>query len=141
MSFGQLYNYCQTLGVPVSRANIKAKACELTNTNSVKLFRDGLDAEAVRGFYISARNTSHPFVRQSQSSTVIVVARSLNECWERFVVVKELMHLFDDPLQSLGTPDEFEQLLAEFSGGGLLSFPNCPKVGASSRPKTSASCS
>jgi hypothetical protein len=42
---------------------------------------------------------------------LIVLARDLNYCWERFVFTKELMHLFDTDEEMTKTPDQFENLL------------------------------
>lgn len=117
MSFQKLYDHCQTLAAPISRADIKKKTCELTGHTSVRLYRDGLNVDDVRGYFVSPKNMSHPFVHQNNGNPFIVIARDLNPCWARFVVVKELMHLFDPPLYSLGCGEEFEALLAEFASG------------------------
>ena len=79
------------------------------------MMRTTLDAAICRGFYLSARNTEHQFVRQL-GSHVIVVARGLENYWERFVFVKEAMHLFDDPTEATDSGEDFDQQLAELMG-------------------------
>ncbi|MFN0042447.1 MAG: hypothetical protein ACKVSF_04440, partial [Alphaproteobacteria bacterium] len=68
------------------------------------------------GFYLSARNNEHSLVRQF-GGHLIVVARELNYCWDRFVYVKEMMHVFDDPTQALDSGDRLERLLEEIWSG------------------------
>jgi hypothetical protein len=113
MSYRELYEFCQALTVPVSRNEIKAKVLALTRCDRVRVFRSTLDVNLVCGYYLSARNNNHRFVQQA-GCCVIVVARDLNYCWERFVTLKELMHLFDDPLESTNSPIELEAVLADF---------------------------
>ncbi len=73
----------------------------------------GLDTQVVRGYFLSAGNTDHPFVKQN-GYNVIVLARGLNDCWERFVNVKEAMHLLDPAEAATNSPEELEKLLNEF---------------------------
>jgi hypothetical protein len=72
--------------------------------------------------YLSAQNTSAKFVQQV-GSRVIVTARGLNYCWERFVFTKELMHAFDDPIQATDTGEVFDNQLQEITrpAGGRVS--------------------
>jgi hypothetical protein len=44
-------------------------------------------------------------------SSVVVVARGLNRCWERFVYVKELMHVFDGVDEATDSGEKFESML------------------------------
>lgn len=74
-----------------------------------------MDVNVCRGFYLSANNKEHPIVKQF-GTDVIVLARSLNECWTRFVFIKELMHLFDKPQEATDTGAAFETLLGELTG-------------------------
>jgi hypothetical protein len=41
--------------------------------------------------------------------------QALPKVWQRFVFLKELMHVFDDPDEATDTGDAFERLLAEFT--------------------------
>lgn len=116
MSYAQLYEYCQTLDVPVSRRNIIPKVCELARRpNPPRIMASGLDPAIVAGFIIWPGVSAHPFARFGRGEPVIIVSRSLNYCWQRFVVVKELMHYFDKPLEMVSSADDFESLISEFS--------------------------
>ena len=50
----------------------------------------------------------------SGGAPVVITARKLNYCWERFIQVKEAMHLFDCEHQKVGTSELFSSLLNEF---------------------------
>ncbi len=86
----------------------------LTGKNQVKHIRTDLDVDVCRGFFLSAKNGDARLVQQV-GGTVIATARGLNDCWERFVFVKELMHLFEDPDKATDTGTKFDTLLNEFA--------------------------
>ena len=110
--FGELYTYCQTLKPKISRRDITQKVTDLTG-QKVKAIKSGLDVEKCRGFFISLTNKESRLVQQF-GTNIIVIARSLNYCWERFVYTKELMHLFDAENEQTSDATKFEQLLTEF---------------------------
>lgn len=112
-SFRTLYEYCQTLEPKIKRKQILDKVLEITGVETVKPVVTTLDTTKVRGFFISVNNKEHPLVRQL-GCNVIVIARGLNKCWDRFVFVKELMHLFDSEEEMTASDLLFEQLLTEF---------------------------
>jgi hypothetical protein len=117
MPYSDLYEYCQTLAPRIPRNIIKAKVLNLTGINKVPHVRTTLDINSTRGFFLNARNTKHRLVQQL-GSHVIVTARGLEEIdinEERFIVLKETMHLFDLPSAATDSGDKFEQLLDEFS--------------------------
>jgi len=103
MPYKDLYEYCQTLTPKISRNTIKNKALELSGVPSVRIVKTGLDTTICRGFYLSAKNNNHRLVQQLGSHVIVLARDGLNYCWERFVVVKELMHLFDDPISATDT--------------------------------------
>lgn len=114
----ELYKYCQSLSPKVKRNAIIDKIKELSNENLIAM-KTSLDTTVVRGYFLSASNVEHPFVKKN-GRNVVVLARDLNECWERFVNVKEAMHLLDSPDAFTDDEDKFELLLNEFvspSGG------------------------
>jgi hypothetical protein len=117
MSYSDLYSFCQSLTPHAPRKVIYEKVLALTGANRVRHFKTSLDTSVCRGFYLSARNLNHPFVTQA-GGRVVVTARTLNRCWERFVYIKELMHLFDDPDSATDTGAAFDELLGEFTGPG-----------------------
>ncbi|WP_133248033.1 hypothetical protein [Comamonas sp. JNW] len=110
--FKELYDYCQTLSPKVKRNSVIDKIKELTN-QKVRCVKTTLDTEIVRGYFLSAANTEHSLVRE-HGFNVIVLARGLNDCWERFVNVKEAMHLLDSAEELTDTKDKFEQLLIDW---------------------------
>lgn len=111
--FKELYEYCQSLQIPISRKDIQPKTLAITNANKVSAVKSTLDTEIVRGYFLSASNTEVRLVQQF-GCNIIVVARSLNYCWERFVFTKELMHLFDLDDEKTSNSDELETLLSNF---------------------------
>lgn len=77
-----------------------------------------LDPSICRGLYISL-SSSHPYARQF-GCDVVVVSRQLaenNYCWDRYITVKEMMHIFDGVAEACDTGEKFDALLAEFSMG------------------------
>lgn len=118
MSYKELYDYCQTLTPKISREQIKKKVLEITGS-SIRIMKTTLDTEICRGYYLSGKNVEHPIVKQF-GSNVIVMARGLNNCWERFVYVKELMHLFDEPEEFTSSSVEFDRLLTDLQSLGTM---------------------
>lgn len=116
MSYRELYHYCQNLKTPISRRDLIAKVCHLTGKVKPRVIHHGLNPEIVRGFFIVAENSEHPFARWAYApgGGIIVVAREMTYCWHRLVVVKELMHLFDEPLELVGEAEIFQTLVSEF---------------------------
>lgn len=119
MSYAELYRLCQSRTPPISRNFVRDKTIELTGIDGLSVMKSGLDTAITRGFYLSARNTDNRFVQQ-HGKHVIVLARGMTKEWERFVCIKEVMHVFDDPLEATDTGGQFEQLLSEFMGAGEM---------------------
>jgi hypothetical protein len=111
--FKDLYGYCQTLTPKISRVSILNKVLELTGKKQVRAVKQSLDVSVCRGMFLSASNEHHKIVQQL-GCDIIVLARGQKYCWERFVYVKELMHVFDDDLETLKSPSDLETLLTEF---------------------------
>ena len=110
MGYSDLYDFCRGLSPKIKRNLVRDKVVEIEGIQGVRAIRTSLDTASCRGFYLSPRNTSHPFVKD-HGCNVIVLARGLEPRHERFIYVKELMHVFDDPLESTDTPDLFENML------------------------------
>ena len=117
MSYKQVYAQIQGRSIHVPRNFVRDVILAVTGIQSVRVFRTTLDPTKCRGFYVPARNTNHPFVKQA-GTNVIVLSRSLNRCWERFVFVKELMHILDSPADATDTGDAFELALTQLTGPG-----------------------
>lgn len=111
--FKELYDHCQTLTPKIKRNQVINKIKELTG-KPVKTMMTTLDISVLRGYFLSATNTDNWIVQQ-HCSNVIVLARGLNDCWERFVNIKEAMHLLDDDGDLTESKEQFEGLLNEFA--------------------------
>ena len=105
----------------ISRRDITRKTLELTNTK-VKAVKSGLDITKCRGYFLAMTNTEARLVQQF-GCNVIVIARDLNYCWQRFVYTKELMHLFDIEDEQTTSTESFEKLLTEFGQPALERSP------------------
>lgn len=119
MSYRQLYDFCQTQNPHIKRNLIRDKVREITGVTSISTVKTSMDTTLCRGFYLSANNTEHRLVQQC-GGHVIVLARDLNRCWQRFVFTKELMHIFDDDSEKTNTPDSFEKVLVELTAYGAV---------------------
>ena len=108
----ELYEFCQNLSPKVKRNEIINKIKELSGKSLIAM-KTTLDTDVMLGYFLSASNTEHAFVRNN-GKNIVVLARDLNDCWERFVNVKEAMHLFDSDEALTDSDDKFELLLTEF---------------------------
>jgi len=117
MSFADLYHYCQGLEPKIDRNDIRAHAVDFAGNGPVRTMKTTMDPALCRGFYLSARNSHHRFVQQHGTNVIVLPREGLNYCWERFIFVKELMHLFDNPDQAADTGNKFEQMLTEILPG------------------------
>lgn len=113
VQYRQLYDFCQTLNPKVSRKVIVPKIVQITGTTKVRTIMTNIDTKVSRGYFLSCKNVDHQFVR-TLGHDVIVLARGMNKCWERFVNTKELMHLFDDNAEKTDSPEKFVELLSDF---------------------------
>jgi hypothetical protein len=121
MKHGQfkiIHDYCQTLTPKIGRNQIIRKIKEVTGEQKLRTIKVPLETSVTRGYFLSSSNTEHPFVK-ANGFHVIVLARGLNECWERFVNVKEAMHLLDDDGELTDSTEKFERLLADFASPSL----------------------
>ncbi len=118
MSFQQLHAFCQAQTTPISKNTLRDKVIELTGIPGIRHFKTDMNPAHCRGFYVSAQNKDHQFVKQC-GCDVIVTARSLNTPEEpfneRFVYVKELMHTFDNKGEKITTPEVFEQVIDDLT--------------------------
>lgn len=110
MSFRELYEYAQTLTVPIQEADLRRKLRELTAI-PVRIISMEMNTDYMLGKYISHRNEDNLYYKSPPGTSIILLSESLSPDWARIVQIKELMHLFDDPPQHTNTAEEFEQLL------------------------------
>jgi hypothetical protein len=114
MTYVELYARCQSLPVAISRKTVRDMVRELTGRQGGRQVWSGrLDPAICRGLYLSSRNPDSILVRQFNGD-VVVVSRGLDPLLDRFIYVKELMHMFDDPEEAVDSGDKFEDLLNEF---------------------------
>jgi hypothetical protein len=113
MSYGALYAYCQTLRPPVDVNAIADHAATLAKLpRRPQLFRSGtMKSGALRGAFVKPGQTEHYLAKHCNGNPIVVIARDLNYCWSRFVYVKEVMHVFDESLTTVGTSVEFAALV------------------------------
>lgn len=117
MSYSELYEYCQTLSPRIPRNIIRNKVLSLTGVERIAHVRTTMDTVKTRGFYLSASNRDNRLVQQC-GTHVIVTARGLDEIdvnEERFIYLKELMHLFDGSDVATDSGEKFEIQLTEFA--------------------------
>lgn len=111
--FIKLHDHCQTLAPKVNRNDIIGSIKDLTG-EKIQVVKTDLDTSVIRGYFLSADNVDHPFVKKT-GRNVIVLSRDLNDCWSRFVNVKEAMHLLDDDKDLSDTAAKFERLVSDLS--------------------------
>lgn len=112
--FRVLYDYCQTLTPKIKRNDICKKVIEVAGKGNFRVMKTDLDTSIIRGYFLSASNQENAFVKQ-HGCNVVVLARGLNDCWERFVQVKEVLHLLDDESELTDSKDKFGNLLSELA--------------------------
>ncbi len=120
MSYAELYKYCQELSVPISRRDVVPRVVLLAKRPRKPFILARTMDPAILSGYIwfppaQGGDPSHPYLRWGKGEPVIAYSRSLNYCWTRFVIIKELMHYFDQPLERVTTSEELGALLSEFS--------------------------
>lgn len=111
--FSELYKYCQTLTPKVSKKSIRDKVKEITGEFPI-LIKTSLDTSTSRGFFVSADNNESKYHQMIGGRNAIIIARGMNDCWERFVYTKELMHVFDKQSEYVGSSEELKNVLNGF---------------------------
>lgn len=117
MCYRDLYDFAQAQKPPLELAGVRTKIQELAPNARVTTVELDVSKEVFFGFYLSHRNEDtayYPSVRPG--SAIIALSAHLDPEWKKFVELKELMHVFDDPLQATSTAKEFEELLAGLCG-------------------------
>lgn len=119
MSYKKLYEYSQTLTVPISSNDIKKKVEELCGARVTRA-RTTMNPAHLQGFFLAANNQEHRLVQQMGGACVIVTPRGCDHDLERFIFVKELMHLFDTVLEHTNTGADLEDVLLGFCERGAF---------------------
>ncbi|MCP2154937.1 UNVERIFIED_ORG: hypothetical protein J2S29_001271 [Rhizobium sp. SLBN-170] len=120
MSFREFYEARQALPDYINRNVIRDRILGITGIPKISIAIIDVDIEVCRGIYLSPKNPEHALVKQ-HGNHVIGVARGNNRCWQRFIAIKEMMHMFADPETALDQPAQLEILLEEFSNQQTIS--------------------
>ena len=115
-SYRDLYKCFENTEPHIRRNDVQDAVADITGTPKVRPIVATLDTTICRGFYLSPK-TDHRLTAQF-GGHIIVLARDLNRCWTRFVLIKELMHLFDGDAEATDTGEKFESILNEINGPG-----------------------
>lgn len=123
MSYKKLYDFAQTEEAfgqgkrYISRKILREKAIKLAGIEDIKQVSTGADLGVARGFWLTPTNKEHSLVRQL-GCHIVVTERGLNDCWSRFVFIKEMTHLFDSDEERTSSAEQFDNLLGEFACQG-----------------------
>ena len=115
MSFRQLYDFVQTKNtLPIDLAELGSEIGRIIRPygRGVSIRTVDFNPKISRGFYLSSRNEDTVMYKGVPlGNAVVVLSEGLNYCWTRYVQLKELMHIFDDPLDSTNSDNDLETLL------------------------------
>jgi len=111
--FRDLYSYIQTLTPKIKRNVIRDKITALTG-QKLRVMMFALDLNILRGFFLSVHDADNPFVKQN-GCNIIGLVKGQDSSWERFVQVKEMMHVFDSEKERTGNSADFEALLGSLT--------------------------
>ncbi len=107
MTFSTLYDRVQEKEPKISTRWLRDQVIDITPITSVKeQWTSLLDGESIRGFYIEG--PLEPPVPLGANESLIVLKRSLDKEWRRFVYTKELMHTFDTEEEKTDTEEKFD---------------------------------
>lgn len=112
MSYIDLYRVFAEKELYIRQNDVRESVLSLSGISQVRYLMSQLDISVCRGMYLSPRNMDHQFSKQF-GGHIIVIARGLNKCWQRFVFVKELMHMLDGVSEHTDKGDIFERMLFE----------------------------
>jgi hypothetical protein len=114
MSFSLLYDAVQQHEGRLSTKWLRDEALAVSRITLIKEQWTGvLDTASMRSFYIEG--PLGPPVPLEENQALIVLARSLDRKWRRFLYVKELMHIFDTLDELTDTPEKLDALLERFT--------------------------
>lgn len=122
MSYAKLYDAAQGLQGKISTRWLRDEAIGLSSITKIKEQWTGvLDESSIRGFFVEG--PLEPPVPLEENEALIVLARSLNKHWRRFVYTKELMHVFDEPDEKANTPEKFDAQAEKFGDPSAQTSP------------------
>jgi hypothetical protein len=120
MPFADLYDAVQTLDGRISTSWIRAKCIEFSPINSVKeIWSSVFNDEYLRGCYVEGP-MDQP-VAIPPDGCLIILSRAMclekpyGDHWRRFVLTKELMHVFDEADEKASCSNTLEDQVQGFS--------------------------
>lgn len=114
MNYSDLYAEFRGVSEYVSRTAYKDAVLRICGLNTIRHFRMAMDKNVSRGAFLKPTNEGHQFV-QAYGGNIIITARGMNRCWDRFVYCKELMHVFSSGDSCADTGERFEVLMTELT--------------------------
>lgn len=114
MPYIELYKRTQEQDLPISLDWLINDALELTWVEGIDCKRtDSLDSTVFRGCVIE--NPGHLFPNLT-GNFIIITSTALNRCWERFVFMKELMHIYENSVATkTNSESKFDTQLYELA--------------------------
>ncbi|MBN4053557.1 hypothetical protein JYT97_01575 [Haliea sp. AH-315-K21] len=119
MSYKDLYHHRQTLPFYVKKTEILKLAQQYSDKKAMLVRTGKLTSDVLRGLYLSVEDPRRLKINYAQGVNIIFFARDEgnNKCWQRLVIMKEAMHLFDNALESASTSEDFNYLLDDIVMG------------------------
>lgn len=114
MSFLDLYNNRQQFSGRIKRTQVLELVREHSGKDLTYFITGKITIDICRGMFLGVDDPQRPEFKWAVGKNLIAIARGNNRCWQRMVLFKECMHLFDEPLQKVGTEDSFEDLIDTF---------------------------
>ncbi|UPG89254.1 hypothetical protein L2Y96_17910 [Luteibacter aegosomaticola] len=115
MSYAQLHAVAQKQAIPVSLKILFDTVTRITGAEvQVRAVPTVSGSSRVRGAYLKPGDNSW-LAGQFGGHPCILIASGQSDPAKRFAQVKELMHVFDDAYDHVGTADDFEVLLEQLT--------------------------
>lgn len=113
MPFSDLYQRVQGQKPKIKTGWLRDQVIAMTHITTVReQWTGSLEGLAVRGFYVEG--PLGPPVPLGPNEALIVLSRSLDKAWRRFIYTKELMHAFDTDAEKTDTPEKFDAQIERF---------------------------
>jgi hypothetical protein len=121
--YRELYDHCQQFTPKVSRKTIIDKLEQLSDRIVTTVMTPQDDA-ILRGLFLTAEQVAQRYPGVV-GRDMIILSKGLNDCWQRFVEVKEAMHLLDSDGDKTDTGTKFENLLNSWGPGPASDVDPC----------------
>lgn len=101
-----------TKGVPINVLDIRQWFIDQYLTEEIAVWQVDMDPTICRGFTEMYYRPTVPY-KDSDRVTSIMISHRMNKCWSRLIVVKELIHLLDEPDARATTASQISLLMNE----------------------------